>query len=183
MKIIGISVLTLLGLLAIATAVALVIASRLPEQHTATRSIRLKQKPADVYATVADFGSANSWRPDVKRVEMLGNMDGRLRFREHSGNGDVTYEVVEDVPGQRLVTRIVERDLGYSGSWTYLFEPSSEGTTVRITENGAVPNLLFRFMSRYVFGHTATIDAYLKALARRFGENARPESTRDQVPN
>jgi hypothetical protein len=42
---------------------------------------------------------------------------------------------------------------------------------VTITEDGEVSNALFRFMSRYVFGHTATLDAYLASLARRFGEN------------
>jgi hypothetical protein len=30
-------------------------------------------------------------------------------------------------------------------------------------------------MSRYVFGHTATLDAYLSSLARRFGEDTTPQ--------
>ena len=35
-----------------------------------------------------------------------------------------------------------------------------------ITENGEVYNPLFRFMSRFVFGHTATIDKYLEDLGQ-----------------
>ena len=46
------------------------------------------------------------------------------------------------------------------------------GTQVKITEEGDVSNVLFRFMSRYVFGHTATIDSYLAAIARHFGEES-----------
>ena len=38
---------------------------------------------------------------------------------------------------------------------------------VTITEHGQVFNPVFRVMSRFVFGHTATIEAYLTNLARR----------------
>jgi uncharacterized protein YndB with AHSA1/START domain len=177
MKVIGFSLLGILGLLAVAAAIIFLMASRLPEQHSVSRSIKLKQKPADVYATVSDFGSAASWRQDITKVEILGSVEGHVRFRQHGSDGVVTYEVVEDKPPEKLVTRIVDRDLGYSGSSTYLIEPSAEGTTIRIREDGVVSNLLFRFMSRYVFGHTATIDAYLTALAKRFGEGAIPEAS------
>ena len=50
------------------------------------------------------------------------------------------------------------------------------GTRVTIREDGEVSNVLFRFMSRYVFGHTATMDSYLTALAKRFGEEVVPEN-------
>jgi hypothetical protein len=36
--------------------------------------------------------------------------------------------------------------------------------------------VFFRFMSRYVFGHTATMDVYLKSLARHFGEDGSIQS-------
>jgi hypothetical protein len=46
---------------------------------------------------------------------------------------------------------------------------------VKITEKGEVSNVLFRFMSRYVFGHTSTIDSYLTALAKKFNESVQPQ--------
>lgn len=153
-----------------------VIGSRLPQNHIASRSIRLDRSPSEVYATVRDFGSSSKWRPDVKSVEMLdATENGRIQFRELGSNGTITYELLDDVPDQQIVTRIVDRDLGYSGSWTYSFSPSGDGTTITITENGEVSNLIFRFMSYYFFGHTATIDAYLMALALSFGESAVPK--------
>jgi hypothetical protein len=30
-------------------------------------------------------------------------------------------------------------------------------------------------MSRYIFGHTSTIDSYLTALGKKFGESANPQ--------
>jgi uncharacterized membrane protein len=156
-------------------AVVLLIAAMLPSKHVASREITLRRPPADVYAVVRDVASAPSWRTDLKGIEMLEPVEGRQRFRENSSNGIITYEVVEDIPNEKLVTAIVDRDLGYCGSWTYEFRPADNGSCVRITEDGEVPNVLFRFMSRFVFGHTATMDTYLKALARKFGEEITPK--------
>ena len=39
--------------------------------------------------------------------------------------------------------------------------PRGDSTTLRITENGEVYNPVFRFVSRFVFGHSATIEKYL----------------------
>jgi uncharacterized membrane protein len=156
--------------------VVFVMGSRVPESHVVSRSIRLHRPLPDVYATVCDFGGSSKWRTDVKSVEMLETSEkGKTQFRENGRNDIVTYEVVDDVQNQRIVTRIVDRDLGYSGSWTYVFSKNGDDTVVTITENGEVPNVAFRFMSHYVFGHTSTIDAYLKALARHFGDSAAPQ--------
>ncbi len=139
------------------------IGSRLPRNHVASRSLVVRGAPADVYAIVRDVENAPSWRGGVKRVELL----SPTRFREHGKNGVVTYEIVEDAPPRRMATRIVDQDLGYSGSWTYELAPDAGGTRVTITEYGEVSNPLFRFLSRYVFGHTATMDAYLASLSKR----------------
>ncbi len=156
-------------------ALVLLIGAMLPSKHVASREITLRQRPGDVYAVVRDFAGAPAWRTDLKAVELLEPVDGRVRFRENSRNGLITYEVVEDIANQRLITRIVDRDLGYFGSWTYEFMPADSGTRVRITEDGEVPNVLFRFMSRFILGHTATLEAYLKALGRKFGEEVTPK--------
>lgn len=172
MRVLLIIAIALITTFAVAVIIVLVIGSRLPATHIASRSIRLGQPPQNVYTVVRDFGSAADWRPDVKTVEMMGDENGVVRFRENGGNGVINYELVEDVPAERIVTRIADRDLGYAGSWTYEFTPDGEGSLVTITEDGEVSNIFFRFMSRYVFGHTSTLDAYLKALAARFGESA-----------
>ena len=122
---------------------------------------------AETYAIARDVANAPTWRPEVQRVELLAAVDGRPRFREHARHGVVTYEVIEETPPARFVTRIVDTDLGYSGSWTYTFAPDGAGTRVTIREDGEVSNVLFRFLSRFVFGHASTIEAYLAALGRR----------------
>jgi Polyketide cyclase / dehydrase and lipid transport len=162
MRLVWIALGVLLGLVAI----VITIGAMLPRRHVASMAMQIDRPPAEVYAAIRDFGSFPKWRADVSRVELLGVVSGHEQFREHASHGAVTYEVVEDVPGQKLVTRIVDRDLGYSGSWTYSIAAADGGSMLRITENGDVPNPLFRFMSRFVFGHTATMQRYLAALGK-----------------
>jgi len=162
------------GLLVLVGIIAL-IGSRLPKSHVASRSILLRRSPQDVYAVVRDFGSAPNWRADVKRIEVDAQQGAPVYFREEGKNGAINYELVEDVPAQRMVTQIRDTDLGFGGQWTYLFTPENGGTRVTIREDGEVSNVIFRFMSRYVFGQTATIDTYLTSLAKHFGENATPK--------
>ena len=162
------------GVVVLAGIVAL-IGSRLPKAHVASRSILLRRAPQDVYAVVRNFESAPKWRSDVKQVEVDVRAGGPVYFREVGKNGTVNYELVEDVPAEKMVTRIRDTDLGYSGQWTYLFAPENGGTRVTIREDGEVSNVIFRFMSHYVFGQTATIDSYLTSLAKHFGEDAAPQ--------
>lgn len=166
--IVGLAILAILGIIVVAV---LIIGSRLPEGHVVSRSVRIKRPLNAVYEIVRDVGGSHKWRPDVTGVEMLGTENGQLRYRETGSNGVVTFALREEIPDQQFVTQIVDTDLGYSGSWTYRFSSVDGGTEITITENGKVSNLLFRVMSRYVFGHTSTIDAYLTALARHFGES------------
>lgn len=175
MKVLIIMSVSLVALLFTFVALVALIGSRLPREHVASRSILLHKSPADVYGVIRDFSSAPLWRPDLKKVEVMTQTDGRVHFREEGKNDTVNYELVEDVPAQRMVTRILDTNLGYAGSWTYVFAPDAAGTRLTITENGVVSNVIFRFLSKYAFGHTATIDTYLTSLAKHLGEAAQPE--------
>jgi uncharacterized membrane protein len=137
--------------------------------------VLIHRSSPEIYKLIREVDKAPTWRDDVKSVDLLGENNGHFRYREHGNQGDVTYEFVEDVPGQRTVTRIVDQDLGYSGSWTTELKSESDGTRVTVTENGEVSNVLFRFLSRYIFGHTSTIDSYLTSLGKHFGETVQPQ--------
>ena len=161
--------------LVLVAGIVALIGSRLPREHVVSRSILLHRSPQHVYSVVRDFGSAPKWRSDVKQMEVDAKQGGPVHFREVGKNGTVNYELTEDVPAQRMVTRIRDTDLGYSGQWTYTFAPENGGTRLTIREDGEVSNVLFRFMSHYVFGQTTTIDGYLTSLAKHFGEETVPQ--------
>jgi uncharacterized protein YndB with AHSA1/START domain len=169
MRIIGIALAAVVALVLL----VVIVGALLPRRHEVSRSAVIAAPPAAVYGAVTDVANAAAWRPGVQRVEVLGRTNGRLRFREHSGHGAVTYEVTADEPLRRFVTEIVDRDLGYSGSWTYSFAPQGTGTLVTVTERGEVSNVIFRFVSHFVIGPTRSIDRYLSALAGHLTSSAR----------
>ena len=175
MKLLIYIVVAVVGGLVLLVGIVALIGSRLPKTHVASRSIFLHKPPQDVYAVVRDFASMPKWRSDVKQVDVEAPQGGPVYFREVGKHDTVNYELIEDIPAQRMATRIRDTHLGYSGQWTYTFAPENGGTRLTIREDGVVSNVLFRFMSRYIFGHTATIDAYLNSLTTHFGETAKPE--------
>jgi uncharacterized protein YndB with AHSA1/START domain len=170
------------ALIALATLVALVlivvaIGAMLPVKHTASRQIKLHQPAESVFALINDPATFPAWRGKVKgskeiKVEILADKGGHRMFRETGADGTILYEVVSAEPNKRLVTRIADPSLPFGGRWTYELIPEGDSTTLRITEDGEVYNPLFRFVSRFIFGHSATIEQYLRDVGKRFGEDS-----------
>lgn len=164
MKWIAIVVAVLVALVAVMA----IVGAMLPRHHVATRRARFAPPPAEVWGVLTDFEHAASWRSDLERVEMLPDHDGLPAFREHGSNGAIAMQVVERRAPSHLVTRIADPDLPFGGTWTWELTAEGSGTTLSITERGEVKNPLFRFLSRFVFGHTATMDKVLTDLAAKF---------------
>jgi hypothetical protein len=170
-KILEIVVALLVGSVSIVVAVGYA----LPRKHVTARAISLRQQPADVFTLVSNFKEEPAWRADVQSVEFLSPVDGRVSFREKGKNGDITMEVVESNSPARLVTRIADPNLPFGGAWIFDIAATSVGCRLNITERGEVYNPVFRFVSRFILGHTGTLDTYLGSVARRFGESSTPE--------
>jgi uncharacterized protein YndB with AHSA1/START domain len=149
--------------------VMVVIGYMLPVKHSASSERTVAGTPDQVYALISTPADFPKWRSDVKTVDMLPDVDGKPRFREDGTSGPILMEMIERVPGKRLVTRIADPDLAFGGTWTFELTPAASGTNVRITEDGEIYNPAFRFMARFVFGYTATQKGYLDALERRLG--------------
>lgn len=156
-----------LAILIVMVIVVVAVGYALPVGHVASSQATLHQPPDAVFATLADVSHFPDWRKDVAQVDVLST--NPLRWREHGSSGDITFVVVESVRPVHLLTKIDDRSLAFGGTWSYDLVPSGTGTTVTITERGEVYNPLFRFMSRFVFGHTATMEGFLRALAARMG--------------
>ena len=81
-----------------------------------------------------------------------------------------TVDIVENDPPRKLVSKVKETEKMFGGTWTVAVAPLENGSTVTITEDGWVANPIFRFVSRFVMGHHATMDGMLKSVAKNFGE-------------
>jgi uncharacterized protein YndB with AHSA1/START domain len=147
----------------------------LPVRHVATVSATIPAAPDAVWAVLTDPASYPKWRGDVTSVEMLPADSGHVAWREHGKNDAITFVVEQAEPPRRLVTRIADKGLPFGGSWEYLVTADGTGSRVQITEHGEVYNPVFRFVSRFIMGHSATASAYLKALGARFGAAVVPQ--------
>lgn len=116
----------------------------LPRTHKASRTLRVKRPPADVWPVVMQVTQAS----------------------------DVPVDVLDSQPPHHLVTRVTEQEKNFGGTWTIDLTPADDGSTVTIAEDGWVANPIFRFISRVVIGHHATMDGILKQVAKTLNEEA-----------
>jgi hypothetical protein len=154
---------SLAGLLAL----IVVIGALLPKKHRISRTVRFLQPAETVWDLMV---GPPTWRNDVKSYQELPPQDGHRMWRETDRHGQtIKYEAMESFPPRRMVVRIADPELPFGGTWTYELSPAAGGCTLTITEDGEVYNPLFRFVSRFVIGHSATLDAYIKALDQKLG--------------
>lgn len=140
-----------------------IMGSTLPQDHTATASQTFSSSQEEVWKVLTDFNTWPSWRTDLKEIR-----DASNSFSEVSADGEtIEYRIEDFTPPERLVTRIITPDLSFGGSWTYELTPVEGGCSLTITENGEVYNPMFRFLSKYAFGHTTTMNRYLEDLKKR----------------
>jgi len=174
----------LLTLAALATVVAAVavVGLLLPRDHVEARSAVLPSRPEVVFAAIADVGAYAAWRRSLSAVEMLPPVQGRRRWIEVSGGDRVTMEQVEVRAPHRLVTRIVDPDLPFGGTWTFELTPAGSGTRLTITERGEIYNPIFRALARFIFGYGATMETFLAELrANLAASGAAPPGARESA--
>ena len=140
------------GGLVLLVAVIAAVGAMLPRTHKASRTLRVKRPPEEVWALVTQTAQASS----------------------------VPVDVLESHPPDRLVTRVKETERNFGGTWTIAIAavsgPSASSgqvaSTVTIIEDGWVATPIFRFVSRLFIGHHATMDALLTQVAKTFNEEA-----------
>ncbi|HEX4682256.1 MAG TPA: SRPBCC family protein [Gemmatimonadaceae bacterium] len=156
-------------------ALVVVVGALLPRDHVAARTARIPAPAAAVWDAITDVGAFPRWRKDVTRVEQLPATPTGPSWREFSSSGAITMVIDVAEPPRRLVSRIADPHLPFGGWWEYVITPDGpDASVVAITEHGSVYNPVFRFVSKFIMGHTATIDAYLRALGSRFDAKVTP---------
>lgn len=156
-----------------------------PRDHVATRTLRLRRAPAEVWKVVTDLGGQLTWRADLKGVSKVSEaareqgMVGEV-WREQFGRHAFELATREAIPPDpsdrtpgRMVRELITPGLAFRGRWEYVVAPGADGgSVVTLTEHGTVTNPVFRAVGRLT-GQARHLDRYLVALARRFGEPAR----------
>jgi uncharacterized protein YndB with AHSA1/START domain len=169
MKIVVAILAVLVGLVALVFICGMLI----PANHVASRSIHLDHSRDEVWLTVSDFEHYASWAPQVTGTRRLPDDNGHPVW-QLEGKWAMPMALDEVETPRQLVTRIADPKLPFGGTWTWELAPENGGTRVIVTERGVIRSPILRVLSRFVFGYNGTMDAYLNALAKHFGESATP---------
>lgn len=152
------------AVLVVPVAVVWAVGSQLPVEHRAsgTRTV-----PADIDLVWDRVEDVQGW-PEWQELEVQPLGEDSARVRQ---DGETLLYRLERPAPRTLVTRIVGEDLPFGGAWTWSAAPAGDGTTeVTIVEDGEVYDPIYRFFSRYVFGHEASIRRALDALEASFAD-------------
>lgn len=164
-----------LGIVLVVVTFATIVGALLPKHHVATRVATFKASPEQLLHLIS---GPQDWRTDLRSYQVF-TENGREMRRETSKNGQtLTMEFVESQPPWLLKSRIADKNLPFGGSWTYRIEARNEGCALSITEDGEVYNPVFRFISRFVIGHTRTIDNYMAMLGNALTQNRTVEASK-----
>ncbi|HYT67755.1 MAG TPA: hypothetical protein VEL51_15095 [Vicinamibacterales bacterium] len=128
-----------LAAIAIVGVLVVIIGYSLPKAHSASRITKVGLPPDATYTLLTEMAQASEVPVRLERLERP----------------------------TLFVARICDPSLPFGGTWTYRIAPAGTGSEVTITEDGEVYNPFFRFMSRFVFGHYATLDGFMKKLEAR----------------
>lgn len=161
----------ILAALVMLVALVFLVGWLLPVSHTAQASRVYAAPQARVFTAVVDVEAYPAWRRNVREVELLSGEGEALAWREHyTDDGPITFAELERSDSTRFVSVISDAGLPFGGRWTYRIEAAEgEGgpnTRLTIVEDGQVYHPLFRFVSRFIMGHTATMNAYLEDLEK-----------------
>lgn len=138
------------------------VGARLPQNHRATVSATLSVPADSAWNRIRRVEDWPRWR------DLTVEDSGVDHVTVREGGDVVRYRLHEAAP-RTLVTTIDTPGLPYGGRWTWTVEDEGEGrSTVTIVEEGEVYSPVFRFVSRYVMGHDATLKAALEELVSSF---------------
>ncbi|TGK62500.1 polyketide cyclase [Leptospira wolffii] len=137
----------------------------LPRDHQASaeRSYSISQKV--LFDSIRNFSDYPTWRTGLESIEK----ESETTWIELDSHGNrIRFGIVEEASPSRLKTKILSDDLPFGGGWEFEISPEDRGSKLRITETGFVTNPLFRILSKFVFGHDATMRTFLADLDRKF---------------
>jgi hypothetical protein len=153
--------------LALVVVVVAIAGAMLPKAHSVSRTARVALPPDALYTLLTDVNAYPAWRKDVKSLERLPDTDGHPAWVENVSGQKIPMYFERMERPSLIVARIADPSLPFGGTWTYRIVPAGGGSDLTITEDGEVYNVIFRFVARFIFGHHATMDGFIKHLQAR----------------
>ncbi len=144
----------------------------LPESYEVERSAVYDQPIASVWQAITDYEKLPGWSEHIEKVERQEDQEGQPVWRFYSRDGHyMDIAIVKAEEPAVFVSRIVETDMPFGGSWSFqLLKKDEETTQVSLKEEGIVPSPFWRLVLNFVMGQDMMVTQYLTELGKKFGE-------------
>lgn len=140
------------------------IGSFLPLTHVAQLSGVVPGKtPAEIAARIRQVSDYPGWRRAFQVEDVTESPQG-TRYVEVQRRRRVPYLLTEPARDSTFVSTILDDQLPYGGRWTLSLTAAPGSTRVGVREDGEIRSPVFRCPARFVFGHTASVRAFLVDL-------------------
>ncbi|MGJ4745021.1 LIC10604 family protein [Leptospira sp. SA-E8] len=160
MKIVWIILLSLVGFIVL----LVLFGYLLPKDHIASAEKDFSSSPENLYKIICNVREYQNWRSGLKSVDI----ESDTIWTESDSHGNhIRFGIIEERSPNYLKTKILSEDLPFGGGWQFEISRNGSNTKLKITETGFVTNPLFRVLSKFVFGHDATMKTYLEDLSRK----------------
>ena len=153
--------LIIMGSVAAAISLLMLIGWLLPVKHNVSRSLLLDAEIERVWQRLVSYENMPKWRLELQNVKQVGTDVWEETTKEGKS---IAFATVEETQPYRLERKIVGQRLMFGGSWTFELRSKGRQTELTITENGEVYKPLFRFVAKYIIGHHRSMDKYLQQL-------------------
>jgi hypothetical protein len=163
------------GLILLFFAVMAALGIRLPDEHVASLTLKLRQTPHTVWETISDIAGHKNWAKGVTKVERLPDRDNHEVWKQYQGRHTFVLETTINQAPVRMVRTLADDRQMFTGSWEYVVLPDGEGTKLQLTERGRVKGAMARAIMHYLFNESMYLRRHLVSLARYFEEKPRFE--------
>tara|TARA_R110000868_G_scaffold259361_2_gene517142 strand:+ start:604 stop:1101 length:498 start_codon:yes stop_codon:yes gene_type:complete len=137
----------------------------LPEEHTASVSIQINAPQKEIWNKISTPTNFPNWRDNVTKVEILSDSSESLVWKEIYSNGEsLSFKELSTQGSSLFVSEIIDDGLPFGGKWTITLKGNEDSTNITIVEKGKVYSSVYRFFSKFIFGHERTIKEYLGYL-------------------
>ncbi len=149
----------------------------LPARHIEEERTGFDVSAETVWAVLTDLDGMPTWRRELRALERLPDLEGRVRWIEvRSAGRSTTYQRVEAVSPRRLVVQ----SSAPSRRWVYEIRALDRGIELTVREERDLLNPIMRTVLG-LFGDRGRIDALTADLSRRLA--GRREQLASQSPD
>jgi hypothetical protein len=142
------------------------VGQQLPERASLISSKSFDADQGLIWAALLDIESYPLWKPELKRIEMLGtNEKGFTKWREfYSFGKQVTYQITDYIPKSLLEIKIIEANHSSEGIWIYKLSNYQDRGVLQIKRFAIVQSYFERFIRRWIDTKYSETDYQLMSL-------------------